>query len=75
MNYSIYELQRIINNQILRMGTKDFEQFYTIKLVIQLVISLCLIVWTVRKFPKTRYHTLVAYLASATIILSIVGAG
>ena len=57
------------------MGTKDFEQSYSIKLVIQLVISLCLIIWTVRKFPKTRYHTLVAYLASATIVLSIVEAG
>lgn len=56
-----------------RMGLRDLEQLFVVKLLIHLVIGVCLTIWVVKKDKKTRYHKLLLYLAIISCLLVGVG--
>ena len=54
------------------MSLRDYEQVYIVKLLLQVIVAVCLMVWIVKKERKTRYHRLLGYLAVVSGVLCIV---
>lgn len=54
------------------MGLREIEDLFMIKLVVHVIISVSMLLWILNKERKLRYHKLLVYLCSVSLLLSIV---
>lgn len=65
---------QLIKTLAARMGLREIEDLFLIKLAIHTIISISMLVWIVNKERKLRYHKLLIYLCSVSLLLSLVDA-
>ena len=54
------------------MGVRDKEIAILVKIILHMIASIGLIVWSVKKDRKTRYHKLLIYLSAVSSVFCIV---
>jgi hypothetical protein len=64
---------QLIKTLVARMGLREIEDVFMIKLAVHVIISVSMLVWIVNKERQLRYHKLLVYLCSVALLLSLVG--